>query len=66
MSFTKQHFEAVAAVIRQAGSTGNAAGSFEWRASREATRMQIAADLAEEFAKSNPRLDRKRFIAACL
>ena len=57
MALGKKDFEAVAAVIRRRVGDYSAPG--------QEVVKGIAHGLADEFARSNPRFDRSRFLVAC-
>ena len=47
--FTKQHYQAIAAILRDANSD----------------KRQIAENLADYFSSDNPHFDKMRFLSAC-
>lgn len=51
-----RHFATIAAIIRVA---------FESRPSRADDREDVAYHFANELSQTNPKFDRKRFLAAC-
>lgn len=60
MKVTKQHFQAIADVLRELGTTG--VRCFDNHDDRRA----IAQEFAELFARHNPRFDYSTFITAAL
>lgn len=58
---TKRHFEIIASRINQRRLDAVQAQSPQ----RQFVLMELAGDLADEFASINERFDRKRFMAAC-
>ncbi len=59
--FTKEHFKKVAQVLRDSRISANN----DDFATREEIVDQVAAELANVFADSNPRFDHGLFLAAC-
>lgn len=60
--FTKQHYEAIAKIIKQEIEWSE---SYQTEGVRTNTCKHIALDLAQYFESDNPRFDRKRFLEAC-
>ena len=58
--FTKKHYKAIAEIIE------NRAGINNYVYAEERTHaLSIANDLADYFAKNNPRFDKDKFLEAC-
>ena len=54
---TKKDFRAVASIIAEASALDNGTA--------KQTRLYVAGQLAELYARLNPNFDRRRFIEAC-
>lgn len=63
MSLSRKDYEAVAAVIDTARPKGTNLSGYE--AGGHDALLDVAHDLANIFEASNPRFDRRRFLAAC-
>lgn len=64
---TKQHFEAIAAILRDRKIDGDYAMEIDqdWAKGVTAATEATADDLADYFKSINPRFDRTRFLTAC-
>ena len=60
--FTRQHYKAIAEIIREQKEHVRV---FTGHMMAEAACKDIAAQLADYFAKDNPRFDREKFLNAC-
>lgn len=59
-AFTKQHYEAIAAVIRHASGALPPSGSLQGL-----DKDTVVMGLADLFARDNERFDLQRFVKAC-
>lgn len=66
--FTRQHYKAIAEIIDSVclmALEPEPGIQSPYRDGADIARNQIAKDLANYFAKDNPRFDREQFLAAC-
>ena len=61
MAFTRQHYQAIASIIRAELTPHGIINSDH----TNLPLTRLAENLAEYFAKDNPRFDHKKFLSAC-
>lgn len=61
--FTRQHYKAIAEIIKEQQKEASKACGMGFSFTCKIGRLAI--ELADYFAKDNPRFDRERFLAAC-
>ena len=60
--FTRQHYKAIAAIIKETSDMHDHPNLYAWMATDT---EGLAGKLADYFAKNNPRFDREKFLEAC-
>jgi len=63
--FTRQHYEAIAGIFAKTIDPGDRTDKISPNEYTYAVLESMGDDLADYFAKDNPRFDRKKFLEAC-